>query len=148
MENLCIKKIDRKYITLNDINARRLAENDVKLFFETYIASEIIKSCCNVRKKLDLYYYRDIDKKEIDLLIDKGDKLHPTEIKKAKNPSHADKNFEVLKVFKKTIEPGLIICMNDDLIPYDKKCLVLPDIVNLVFHLKIVVIFLHIIIIF
>jgi predicted AAA+ superfamily ATPase len=31
-----IKETDRKYVTLDDINARRLAETDVGLFFETY----------------------------------------------------------------------------------------------------------------
>ena len=31
-----IKEDDRKYVTLDDINARRLAETDVGLFFETY----------------------------------------------------------------------------------------------------------------
>lgn len=37
-----IKEEDRKYITLNDINARRLAESDVGLFFETYGTKLII----------------------------------------------------------------------------------------------------------
>ena len=31
-----IKEADRRYVTLDDINARRLAETDVGLFFETY----------------------------------------------------------------------------------------------------------------
>ena len=89
-------------------------------FLGTYVISEIVKSYYNAGKYPDLYYYRDIDKKEIDLLIEKGDKLFPIEIKKAKNPSHIDKNFEVLKKIKKEIQPGLIICMSDELIPYNK----------------------------
>ena len=31
-----IKEDKRKYVTLDDINARRLASNDPELFFETY----------------------------------------------------------------------------------------------------------------
>ena len=31
-----IREADRKYVTLDDFNARRLAENDPELFFETY----------------------------------------------------------------------------------------------------------------
>ena len=54
-------------------------------FLETYVVSEIIKSYYNTGKTTYLYYYRDIDKKEIDLLIEKGDKLYPIEVKKAKN---------------------------------------------------------------
>ncbi len=95
-------------------------------FLETYVVSEIIKSYYNAGKTPDLYYYRDIDKKEIDLLIEKGDKLYPIEIKKAKNPAHADKSFDVLKVFKKQIEPGIILCMSDELIPYNRNVWLSP----------------------
>lgn len=95
-------------------------------FFETYVVAEIIKSYYNAGKTPDLYYYRDVDKKEIDLLIEKGDKLYPIEVKKAKNPAHADKNFNVLKVFKKQVEPGLIICMSDELIPYSRNAWYCP----------------------
>ena len=95
-------------------------------FFETFVVSEIIKSYYNAGKTPDLYYYRDIDKREIDLLIEKGDKLYPIEVKKAKNPAHADKNFDVLKVFNKQIEPGIILCMSDELIPYSRKAWFCP----------------------
>lgn len=95
-------------------------------FFETYVVSEIIKSYYNAGKTLDLYYYRDIDKKEIDLLIEKGDKLYPIEVKKAKSPAHVDKNFDALKVFKKQIEPGIIICMSDELVPYSRNAWYCP----------------------
>ena len=95
-------------------------------FLETYVVSEIIKSYYNAGKTPDLYYYRDIDKKEIDLLIEKGDKLYPIEVKKAKNPAHADKNFDVLKVFKKQIEPGIILCMSDELLPYSRNAWFCP----------------------
>ena len=54
-------------------------------FFETYAVTEIVKSCYNAGKPADLYYYRDIDKKKIDLLIVEGDKLYPIEIKRAKS---------------------------------------------------------------
>ena len=53
-------------------------------FFETYVVSEIIKSLYNAGSSADLFYYRDIDKKEIDLLMAEGDKLYPLEIKKGK----------------------------------------------------------------
>lgn len=53
-------------------------------YFETYVVTEIIKSYYNSGKPVDLYYYRDIDKKEIDLVIIKGNKIYPIEIKKSK----------------------------------------------------------------
>ena len=95
-------------------------------FLETFVVSEIIKNYYNAGKTPDLYYYRDIDKKEIDLLIEQGDKLYPIEIKKAKNPAHADKNLDVLKVFKKQIEPCIIFCMSDEVIPYSRNAWLCP----------------------
>ena len=55
-------------------------------FFETYVISEIVKSYYNVGAdpKHYLYYYRDIDKKEIDLLIVESGSIYPVEIKKNK----------------------------------------------------------------
>lgn len=53
-------------------------------FFETYVVSEIIKSFLSFNKepKDYLYYYRDIDQKEIDLLFVDEDGIYPIEIKK------------------------------------------------------------------
>ena len=89
-------------------------------FFETYVVSEIVKSYYNAGKSVDLFYYRDIDKKEIDLLIVEGDKMYPIEIKKGKEPSKPDKNFGVLQQFKMDVQPGIILCMSDELIPYNR----------------------------
>ncbi len=90
-------------------------------FFETYAVTEIVKSCYNAGKPADLYYYRDIDKKEINLLIVEGDKLYPIEIKKSKEPAKPDKNFGVLQQFKMDVQPGIILCMSDELIPYNRE---------------------------
>lgn len=90
-------------------------------FFETYVVSEIVKSCYNAGKPVDLFYYRDIDKKEIDLLLVEGDKMYPIEIKKSKDPSRPDKNFGVLKQFKLDVQPGIVLCMSDGLIPYNRE---------------------------
>ncbi len=90
-------------------------------FLETYVVTEIVKSYFNAGKPVDLFYYRDIDKKEIDLLIAEGEKLYPIEIKKGKEPAKPDKNFGVLRQFKKAVEPGIILCMSDELIPYNRE---------------------------
>ena len=95
-------------------------------FFETYVVTEIVKSYYNAGKQLNLYYYRDVDRKEVDLLIVEGGKLYPIEIKKAKNPNHADKNFSVLSKLGLEVQPGLIMCMNDELIPYNRDCWYCP----------------------
>ena len=80
-------------------------------FFETYVVSEVIKSFCNhgIEPEHYLYYYRDIDKKEIDLLLVKEGRIYPVEIKKSMNPSKPTKNFKVLEKYKMPIARGMII---------------------------------------
>lgn len=95
-------------------------------FFETYVVSEIVKSYYNAGKRPDLYYYRDIDGKEIDLLFAEGDKIYPVEIKKAKAPDRADKNFSVLGKLKKDIQPGIILCMADEMLPFSRDVWYFP----------------------
>lgn len=90
-------------------------------FLETYVVTEIVKSYYNAGKTINLFYYRDIDKKEIDLLILEGDKIYPIEIKKSKEPVNPDKNFRVLEQFNLNIQPGIILCMSDELIPYNRN---------------------------
>ncbi|MCM1261708.1 MAG: DUF4143 domain-containing protein [Butyrivibrio sp.] len=98
----------------------------IRCFFETYVVSEIVKSYYNKGKHPDLYYYRDIDGKEIDLLFVEGDKIYPIEIKKAKMPNHADKNFSALNKLKMNVQPGVILCMADEMLPYNRETWYFP----------------------
>ncbi|MDY2902998.1 MAG: DUF4143 domain-containing protein, partial [Bacilli bacterium] len=80
-------------------------------FYETYVISEIIKSYYNqgINPKQYIYYYRDRNQKEIDLIIDSVEGIYPIEIKKGINPVNSNKNFKVLEKFNKKILTGLII---------------------------------------
>ena len=49
-------------------------------FFETYVFSEIYKSYLNAGKEPPIFYYRDKDQKEIDLLLYQDGTLSPIEI--------------------------------------------------------------------
>lgn len=95
-------------------------------FFETYVVTEIVKSYYNAGKHPDLYYYRDIDGKEIDLLIVEGNDVYPIEIKKSKNPANPDKNFGVLDKLKMNIKPGIVICMANELLPFNRNTWLCP----------------------
>ncbi|HBK52498.1 MAG TPA: ATPase, partial [Syntrophomonas wolfei] len=56
-------------------------------FFETFVVSEILKSYYNTGiLEPALYYYRDKDAKEIDILIEQNGMIYPVEIKKTANP--------------------------------------------------------------
>lgn len=96
--------------------------------FETFVVSEIIKSFYNngMDPKRDLYFYRDKDQKEVDLLYVDGEKIYPIEIKKGISPNHPDKNFSVLKKFNLEIGHGLVICMIEKITPINKNCTLIP----------------------
>ena len=84
-------------------------------FFETYVVSEVIKSFANRGEDAPLYFYRDKDKKEIDILIEEGDILYPLEIKKHADPNiHDITNFSILDRIGKR-GPGGVICLYDHL---------------------------------
>lgn len=87
-------------------------------FFETFVISEIIKSYYNKGiLDLPLYFYRDRDMKEIDLLIEEGGTLHPIEIKKHADPSVKDISaFDVLdKIANVKHGSGGVVCLYDRL---------------------------------
>lgn len=81
-------------------------------FFETFVVSEIVKSFSNMAIEPPLYFYRDKDKYEIDLLIVLDGKLYPVEIKKTATPSLVDtKNFFVTERIKGVeVQPPVIVC--------------------------------------
>ena len=96
-------------------------------YLETYIISEIIKSYNNIGKDLNISYYRDKEKNEIDLIIEKNNKIYPFEIKKTGNPTISMiSNFNKLNDINKTIEPGGIICFYDKLMHLDDKNFIIP----------------------
>ena len=80
-------------------------------FFETYVVSEIIKNLYAYNKdpSANLFYYRDTDFKEIDLLFVESGKIYPIEIKKGTSPKKPAKNFNVLEKFKLNIMTGFVI---------------------------------------
>lgn len=96
-------------------------------FFENFVIVEIIKSYYNNGElRPPLYFYRDKDKREIDLIIEQNGKLHPIEIKKSANPTkEMISNFKVLEKVGNVGEGG-IICMYDNLINLDEKNKIIP----------------------
>lgn len=95
-------------------------------FFETYVVSEIVKNRYNAGKRPDLYYYRDVDKKEIDLLIVEDRKIYPVEIKVNKQPEKPDKNFKAIEKLDLEVQTGLCICLTDEFLPYSRNCWLCP----------------------
>jgi len=85
-------------------------------FFETYVISEIIKSYINSGKRPPVFYYRDSDQKEIDLIIETNGVLYPIEIKKSTNPGRDSiRHFSVLEKTGMAIGKGSVICLCDNI---------------------------------
>ena len=98
-------------------------------FFESFIVSEVIKSYY-FRGVLEppIYFYRDKEMNEIDLIIENAGVLHPLEIKKHADPTKKD--IEAFSVLDKI--PGIVrgnggvICLYDKLVSLTDKDRIIP----------------------
>ena len=94
---------------------------------ENYVVSEIQKSYQNVGRELYLYYYRDKDAKEIDLLLEGDGFLQPIEIKKTATPEKKMiRNFSVIEKSPLKRGTGAILCLSEKLGAFDKENLIVP----------------------
>ena len=97
--------------------------------FENFIVSEVIKSYYNAGHETEkIYFYRDKDKKEIDLIIEKDNTLYPIEIKKSAHPTiDMAKHFSVLsKIAGVSVGQGCIICQCDKPLYLSDEVISLP----------------------
>jgi len=97
-------------------------------FFESFVVSEILKSYTNAGKEADLYFLRDGNQREIDLLIHKNNTLYPLEIKIHSEPCQKDINhFSMLDETKNVnIGEGGVICLAKELLPLKGKHMIIP----------------------
>jgi predicted AAA+ superfamily ATPase len=100
-------------------------------FFETFVVTEILKSFYNKGVvEPPLYYYRDQQKNEIDILIVRDGKIHPIEIKANANPQTNDiKAFAKLEQFigsGVTRGEGALICLYDRILPLSDNDRIIP----------------------
>lgn len=94
---------------------------------ENYVTAEIMKTYLNCGREPYLYYYRDKDAKEIDIVLEHDGVLNPIEIKKTSNPG-----TELIKVFgllDRSSTPrskGAVICMKPELSAIDRDNYIVP----------------------
>lgn len=107
--------------------------------FESYVFGEVYKSYLNAGRRAPLHFFRNNDKKEIDLLLESDGTLYPIEVKKTASPSKKDaRNLGVLdpvasddipaelSPLKRTIGMGAIICMAQDTFPVSERAWAFP----------------------
>jgi predicted AAA+ superfamily ATPase len=98
-------------------------------FFESFVIAEILKSYYNAGVlEPSLYYYRDKDGREVDILIEQNGVIHPVEIKKTSNPGKEHiNNFSALEKIKGvTVGAGGVICLYEKSIRLNDKNVTIP----------------------
>ncbi len=94
---------------------------------ETWLVAEILKSYWHNGLEANLYFYRDVDQREVDLVIEVGDTLYPVEFKKTASPSvNASRQFAVLEKLGKTVGHGAVLCFVECDIPLSPRVTAVP----------------------
>lgn len=94
---------------------------------ENYVVAEIRKTYMNCGKEFLMWYYRDKDSNEIDLVIESDGELHPLEVKRSVNPgTELTRAFRILDSGSVPRGVGAILCMRPELSAIDAKHLIIP----------------------
>ena len=94
---------------------------------ENFVVSEIVKSYQNAGLEPFVYYYRDKDNKEIDIVLERNGTLCPLEVKKTMMPDKRWTNvFGVLDKTSLKRGTGGILCLSDKFTAFDRDNLIIP----------------------
>ena len=94
---------------------------------ENYAVAEVVKSYYHNAKEPWLYYYRDRDGREIDLLMEADGLLHPIEIKRSAHPDRRMTSaFSLLDRPPLRRGTGAVLCLSEDLGALDERTLIVP----------------------
>lgn len=94
---------------------------------ENFTVSEIMKGYQNAGREPYLYFYRDRDAKEIDVIMEGDGKLCPLEIKKTATPDkRIVKTFHVIDKSPLQLGTGAVLCMADQFGAFDRDNLIVP----------------------
>ena len=94
---------------------------------ENYVVAEIRKTHLNCGKDPYMYYYRDKDAREIDIILEHDGVLNPIEIKKSANPgSELIKVFKLLDKSSAKRSKGAVVCMKPELSAIDRENYIIP----------------------
>ena len=94
---------------------------------ENYVINQIRSSYLNLAEPFNLYYYRDKEQKEVDLILDYENALYAIEIKKTGSPNlNMLKGISFLKKQNIKIKKSAIICATDKVTMLEENNLVIP----------------------
>ena len=95
---------------------------------ETFIFSELLKANSYAQNRVNLYYYRTTDKKEIDFILEYSNKIIALEIKASKTVKKDDfKHIYNLKnEIQKDFDKGIVLYMWDTFLQIDENIFAIP----------------------
>ncbi|HOA13363.1 MAG TPA: ATP-binding protein [Myxococcota bacterium] len=89
---------------------------------ETWVVAELLKTFWHNAKRAPLYFMRDRDGREIDILIQNGDTLHPFEVKKSAMPGRDDiRHFQMLDSTGMNVGEGGVFCLAGEFMPLNER---------------------------
>jgi hypothetical protein len=95
--------------------------------FETFIFSELLKSVKYSNKLTKLFFYRTTDKKEIDFIIERNQKIIAVEVKLSQTVTLKDFNNIIdLKNSSKNFKSGFVLYTGEDILPFGKDIFAIP----------------------
>ncbi|MCF0247457.1 MAG: ATP-binding protein [Synergistes sp.] len=96
-------------------------------FFENFVVSELLKNYAYAKSRGNLFYLRNSNAKEIDIIVEENNRIHPLEIKKSASPDRRIvKTFSCLDNLPQKRGGGGVICMCDMPIPIDERDSFIP----------------------
>ncbi len=94
---------------------------------ENYVVSELVKTYHNNAKECLMWYYRDKEMHEIDMIIENDGMLHPLEVKRSVNPgSELIGSFDILDKGSVPRGKGAILCMRPTLSAVNRDNYIVP----------------------
>lgn len=110
----------------NNVLKRTVSTPKLSLI-ENYTISELIKGYQNAGLEPFLYFYRDRDSKEIDVILERDGTLYPLEIKKTALPSRgAIKAFDIISKSPLKRGTGAVLSLAKELSAFDNDKLIVP----------------------
>ncbi len=97
-------------------------------YYENYVVMELVKNYAYSKSKVNITYLRDSNSKEIDLLIEENNTIHPLEIKKSALPDKREiKKYDIIDKTSLHRGHGGIICMCEEPMPIDENNCFIPS---------------------
>ncbi len=94
---------------------------------ENYVVSELLKTYQNNAKECLLWYYRDKEMHEIDMIIESDGMLHPLEVKRSVNPGNELIGaFDILNKGSVPKGKGALLCMRPSLSAINNDNYIVP----------------------